>query len=66
MLDGTGDKWVSCLDGKTPLNVACTPSMDYPASTGINGLYRSLAQGIPISNETAHFVIFGDWIEDFS
>ena len=39
--------------------------MDHLASIGMNGLYHSLTQGIPMSSETAHFLIFGNDIGDF-
>ena len=65
ILDGIGDRGQGCFDGKTPLDAAYTPNMDYLASIGMNGLYHSLAQGIPMSSETAHFLMFGNDIEDF-
>ena len=65
ILDGIGDRGQGCFDGKTPLEAAYTPNMDHLASIGMNGLYHSLTQGIPMSSETAHFLIFGNDIEDF-
>lgn len=59
ILDGIGDRGQDCFDGKTPLHAAYTPNMDYLSSIGMNGLYHSLMQGIPMSSETAHFLIFG-------
>ena len=42
-----------------------TPNLDYLASIGMNGLYHTMMQGVPMSSETAHFIIFGYEIEEF-
>jgi len=65
ILDGVGDRGQECFGGRTPLQAARTPNLDYLASIGMNGLYHSFMQGIPMSSETAHFLIFGYEIEDF-
>lgn len=65
ILDGLGDRGHECFDGKTPLQAAKTPNMDYLASIGMNGLYHSSFQGIPISSEIAHFLMFGYEVEEF-
>jgi 2,3-bisphosphoglycerate-independent phosphoglycerate mutase len=65
ILDGIGDRGQECFEGKTPLHAAHTPNLDYLASIGMNGLYHSTYQGIPMSSETAHFLIFGYTLEDF-
>jgi 2,3-bisphosphoglycerate-independent phosphoglycerate mutase len=65
ILDGLGDRGQDCFDGMTPLQAAHTPNLDYLSSIGMNGLYHSLMQGIPMSSETAHFLIFGYDLEDF-
>ena len=65
ILDGLGDRGQDCFDGKTPLNAAYTPHLDHLASVGMNGLYHTLMQGIPLSSETAHFIIFGYDMEEF-
>jgi 2,3-bisphosphoglycerate-independent phosphoglycerate mutase len=65
ILDGIGDRGHECFEGRTPLQAAYTPNMDYLASIGMNGLYHSLMQGVPMPSETAHFLIFGYEIEDF-
>lgn len=65
ILDGIGDRGQECFEGKTPLQAGYTPNLDYLSSVGMNGLYHSLMQGIPMSSETAHFLIFGYEIEDF-
>ncbi|MGB9715843.1 MAG: alkaline phosphatase family protein [Thermodesulfovibrionales bacterium] len=65
ILDGIGDRGHECFDGKTPLYAAYTPNLDYLATIGMNGLYHSYIQGIPMSSETAHFLIFGYDLQDF-
>ena len=65
ILDGIGDRGQDCFDGKTPLQAAYTPHLDHLASIGMNGLYHTMMQGIPMSSETAHFIIFGYEIEEF-
>ena len=65
ILDGLGDRGQDCFEGRTPLYAAYTPHMDYLASIGMNGLYHSFYQGVPMSSETAHFLIFGYDKEEF-
>jgi 2,3-bisphosphoglycerate-independent phosphoglycerate mutase len=65
ILDGIGDRGQDCFEGKTPLHAAYTPNLDYLSSIGMNGLYHSLMQGVPMSSETAHFLIFGYDLEEF-
>jgi 2,3-bisphosphoglycerate-independent phosphoglycerate mutase len=65
ILDGLGDRGQDCFDGKTPLYAAYTPHLDCLASMGMNGLYHTTMQGIPMSSETAHFIIFGYEMEQF-
>jgi 2,3-bisphosphoglycerate-independent phosphoglycerate mutase len=65
ILDGLGDRGQDCFDGKTPLYAAYTPHLDQLASLGMNGLYHTMMQGVPLSSETAHFIIFGYDREEF-
>jgi 2,3-bisphosphoglycerate-independent phosphoglycerate mutase len=65
ILDGIGDRGQDCFEGKTPLQAAYTPNLDYLASIGMNGLYHSFLQGIPMPSETAHFLIFGYGLAEF-
>jgi 2,3-bisphosphoglycerate-independent phosphoglycerate mutase len=65
VLDGIGDRGQDCFENKTPLQAAYTPNLDYLASIGMNGLYHSYLQGIPMSSETAHFLMFGYDLKDF-
>jgi 2,3-bisphosphoglycerate-independent phosphoglycerate mutase len=65
ILDGLGDRGQDCFKGKTPLYAAYTPHLDYLASVGMNGIYHTMIQGIPMSSETAHFLMFGYELKDF-
>lgn len=65
ILDGIGDRGHDCFEGKTPLDAAHTPNLDHLASIGMNGMFHAMEQGIPMSSETAHFIIFGYDIKDF-
>ncbi len=65
VLDGLGDKGHPVLEGKTPLEVADTPNLDHIAGVGMNGLYHSSLQGIPMPSEAAHFLMFGYEMEEF-
>lgn len=65
ILDGIGDRGHECFNGKTPLYWANTPNLDYLSSIGMNGLYHTVSQGIPMSSETAHFLMFGYELEEF-
>jgi 2,3-bisphosphoglycerate-independent phosphoglycerate mutase len=65
ILDGIGDRGQECFGGATPLHAAYTPNLDYLASLGMNGLYHTTMQGIPMSSETAHFIIFGYELKEF-
>jgi 2,3-bisphosphoglycerate-independent phosphoglycerate mutase len=65
ILDGLGDRAHPVLNGRTPLQAAHTPHLDQLAAQGMNGLYHPCLQGIPLSSEIAHFLIFGYDLEEF-
>jgi 2,3-bisphosphoglycerate-independent phosphoglycerate mutase len=65
ILDGLGDRGHTVLNGHTPLQAARTPHLDQLATMGMNGLYHPCLQGIPLSSEIAHFLIFGYTLEEF-
>ncbi|MBN1255909.1 MAG: 2,3-bisphosphoglycerate-independent phosphoglycerate mutase [Deltaproteobacteria bacterium] len=65
ILDGLGDRAHSVLKNRTPLQAAHTPHLDQLATMGMNGLYHPYVQGIPLSSEIAHFLIFGYDLEEF-
>jgi len=59
ILDGLGDRAHDALAGRTPLQAAYTPHLDRLATAGMNGLYHAYLQGVSLSSEVAHFLMFG-------
>ncbi len=57
--DGAADRPLKELGGKTPLEVAKTPHLDYFASRGICGQIDQVAPGVRIGSDTAHLAILG-------
>ena len=63
MVLATADRNV--LEVKLLCHAAYTPNLDHLASLGMNGLYHTTMQGVPMSSETAHFIIFGYELKEF-
>jgi 2,3-bisphosphoglycerate-independent phosphoglycerate mutase len=59
ILDGLGDRGHAAFKGQTPLQAAHTPNLDRLAALGMNGVYHSWLQGVAMSSEIAHFLMFG-------
>jgi len=59
ILDGLGDRPVQEFGGKTPLEAAFTPNMDFLAEQGICGMMAPLGLGFTPESCPAHFEIFG-------
>lgn len=57
--DGMSDYPINELGGKTPLQVANTPNMDYLASNGICGLAKTVPDGFPPGSDVANLSVFG-------
>ncbi len=57
--DGLGDRPVTELDGKTPLQYAECPNFDWYAENGICGIMDPIAPGIPPGSDTSHLALFG-------
>jgi 2,3-bisphosphoglycerate-independent phosphoglycerate mutase len=57
--DGLGDRPISALNGKTPLEAAKKPTLDRLATEGITGLLHVLSPGIPPGSDTGHLSLFG-------
>ncbi|MEM4347943.1 MAG: 2,3-bisphosphoglycerate-independent phosphoglycerate mutase [Candidatus Altiarchaeota archaeon] len=55
--DGLGDR--PFKDGKTPLEKAEKPYMDYIAENGICGIMDTVAQGVRPGSDTSHLALFG-------
>ena len=59
ILDGMGDRPIDSFGGKTPLEAAHTPNMDFLAKMGINGIMDPISPGIRAGSDTAHLSILG-------
>jgi 2,3-bisphosphoglycerate-independent phosphoglycerate mutase len=57
--DGIGDRPISALEGKTPLEAAKKPTLDKLAANGVTGLLHVLSPGIPPGSDTGHLALFG-------
>lgn len=57
--DGMADEPIAELDGKTPLEVAATPHMDYFCRTGQSGLAATVPAGFPPGSDVANLSVFG-------
>ncbi len=59
VLDGLGDRPVADLKGRTPLQAARRPTLDWFASRGSNGLMDPIAPGVPAGSDTSHLALLG-------
>jgi 2,3-bisphosphoglycerate-independent phosphoglycerate mutase len=59
VLDGLGDEAIPALDGKTPLEAAKTPYLDFLVKHGRCGLVVPKFRGATPTSEECHFVMFG-------
>lgn len=57
--DGMADYPIPELKGKTPLQVALTPNLDFLAKKGILGLVRTVPSGFPPGSDVANLSLFG-------
>ncbi|MDY6865479.1 MAG: cofactor-independent phosphoglycerate mutase, partial [Halobacteriota archaeon] len=57
--DGMADYPLPELNGKTPLQVADTPNMDFIASKGVNGLLKTVPDGMSAGSDVANLCILG-------
>ncbi len=57
--DGMADEPIESLKGKTPLQAAHTPAMDYIARVGVNGSLLTLPAGFPTSSDVANMSVLG-------
>lgn len=57
--DGMSDKKLDELGGKTPLQVARTPYMDFMAKRGRMGLARTVPEGFLPGSDVANLSVFG-------
>jgi len=57
--DGMADRLLRELNGKTPLEAAEKPSLDWVAENGVCGIMDPIAPGIPPGSDTAHLALLG-------
>lgn len=57
--DGMSDKNLDELGGKTPLQAAKTPNLDFMAKRGKFGLVRTVPEGYPPGSDVANLSVFG-------
>lgn len=57
--DGMADRPIPELSGKTPLEAAKKPTMDYIAKNGELGLTNTLFEGMPTGSDIANLCVFG-------
>jgi 2,3-bisphosphoglycerate-independent phosphoglycerate mutase len=57
--DGMGDRPLAELNGKTPLEAAKKPSLNWLAEKGICGIIDVIAPGIPPGSDVAHLALLG-------
>ena len=57
--DGMADEPVEALGGKTPLEFASTPNMDWIAAHGRSGTMLTLPDGFPTSSDVANMSVLG-------
>ncbi|MBQ7119701.1 MAG: cofactor-independent phosphoglycerate mutase [Oscillospiraceae bacterium] len=57
--DGMADRPIPELSGKTPLEAAHKPTMDYIAKNGELGLTNTLFEGMPTGSDIANLCVFG-------
>lgn len=63
--DGLGDRPISSLEGKTPLEYAQTPTLDQMANEGSTGIVDILGAGIPVGTDLGHMILFGYGLNDY-
>lgn len=57
--DGMGDRPVKELRGKTPLEVADTPNLNFLAERGVTGMIDVISPGVPPGSAPAHLALLG-------
>nr|HOP41797.1 2,3-bisphosphoglycerate-independent phosphoglycerate mutase [Geobacteraceae bacterium] len=57
--DGMSDEGIASLGGKTPLQYADIPAMDFMAQRGRLGLARTIPPGFPPGSDVANLSVFG-------
>src|SRR5437867_10884725 len=59
ILYGLGDRPLTELGHKPPLEATPRPNLDWFASNGVNGLVDPIAPGVAAGSDTSHLALFG-------
>lgn len=59
ILDGLGDRPNSVLGGRTALQAAFRPNMNFLAAMGTNGLMSPVKNGLKVGSDTSHLSLLG-------
>jgi 2,3-bisphosphoglycerate-independent phosphoglycerate mutase len=59
IFDGLGDRPLTELGHKTPLESTPKPNLDWFAANGVNGLLDPIGPGIVAGSDTSHLALFG-------
>jgi len=59
IFDGLGDRPLTELGHKTPLEATPKPNLDWFAANGVNGLMDPIGPGIAAGSDTSHLALFG-------
>ncbi len=59
LCDGMADYPIPQLDGKTPMDIACSPNMDYLAQHGTVGLVKTVPDGLKPGSDIANLSVLG-------
>jgi len=59
IFDGLGDRPLTELGHKTPLESTPKPNLDWFAANGVNGLLDPIAPGVVAGSDTSHLALFG-------
>lgn len=57
--DGMADEPLTELGGRTPLEAACTPTMDVMARSGVTGLVQTIPEGMTPASDVANLAVLG-------
>ena len=57
--DGLADEPLKELGGKTPMEAADTPNMDYLAQNGFSGLVQTIPDGMPPGSDVGNLALMG-------
>ncbi|MGE4275488.1 MAG: 2,3-bisphosphoglycerate-independent phosphoglycerate mutase [Candidatus Methanomethylophilaceae archaeon] len=59
VMDGLGDRGCSELQGRTPLQAAETPNLDWFAQNGSSGIMDIISPGVRPGSDTSHLALLG-------